>query len=168
MINPEDQQRNVSFRTDTFISLMSSIFGEVSALSSEENARKIYHSAGYSSGQSFAQRLNSRWDLATESASLYNEKLKKWCEFDSDVGWGKFDIEVDINEETGDFKGKLSISECFIVDMKNKCHICEFVKGYSEGVIETLLGQNVSLICKTCPLVNRFKNSCVFEILIND
>ncbi len=168
MINPEDQQRNVSFRTDTFISLMGSIYKEIIDLSSKENANLIFHKSGYSAGQSFAQRLNSRWDLATESASLYSEKLHKWCEFDSDVGWGKFDIDVDINEETGDFRGTLSISECFIVDMKNKCRICEFVKGYCEGVIETLLGGAVTLSCRTCPLISRFKNTCVFDILIND
>ena len=168
MINPEDQQRNVSFRTDTFISLMSSIYKEVADLSDEEHAGLVFHKSGYSAGQSFAQRLNSRWDLAADSLSLYSEKLHKWCEFDSDVGWGKFDIDVDVNEETGDFHGTLTINECFIVDMKNKCRICEFVKGYCEGVIETLLGANVSLICRTCPLKNRFKTTCVFDIIIND
>jgi len=168
MINPEDQQRNVSFRTDTFIGMMGGIYDEVLRLSTEEHARQTYQKSGYQCGYSFAQRLNSHWDLSSNGASLYEEKLRKWCKFDSDVGWGKFDISIDVNEDTGDFRGELTISECFIVDIKNKRHICEFVKGYCEGVIETLLGIEVLLVCKTCPLKNRFKNTCVFDILIKE
>ncbi len=170
MINPEDQQRNVSFRTDTFIGMMGGIFDEVSALSDAEHAGMTFHQSGYSCGQAFAQRLNSHWDLSSNGASisLYEEKLRKWCEFDSDVGWGKFDIQVNVNEETGEFSGKLTINECFIVDIKNKRHICQFVKGYCEGVIETLLSIKVKLVCSVCPLVNRFKTSCVFDILISE
>ena len=168
MINPEDQQRNVSFRTDTFIGLIGGIYDEIIAMSSEERAREILWNSGYTSGQRFAQRLNSQWDLAAESASLYEEKLKKWCQFDSDVGWGKFDIKVDVNEETGDFTGELSINESFIVDLKNKRYVCEFVRGYCDGVIETLLGIKVELVCRVCPMRNRFKTSCVFDILIKE
>jgi len=168
MINPEDQQRNVSFRTDTFIGMMGGIYDEVLRLSTEEHARQTFQKSGYQCGYSFAQRLNSHWDLSSNGASLYEEKLRKWCKFDSDVGWGKFDISIDVNEDTGDFRGELTISECFIVDIKNKRHICEFVKGYCEGVIETLLGIEVLLVCKTCPLKNRFKNTCVFDILIKE
>lgn len=168
MINPEDQQRNVSFRTDTFIGMLGGIYDEVLSLSDEEHAEKTFKQAGYACGNAFAQRLNSHWDLAASGASLYEEKLKKWCEFDSDVGWGKFDIKVNVNEETGDFSGSLVISECFIVDNKNKRHICQFVKGYCEGVIETLLGIEVELVCRVCPLKNKFKTSCVFDILIKE
>ncbi|MBR7101346.1 MAG: toll/interleukin-1 receptor domain-containing protein [Clostridia bacterium] len=168
MINPEDQQRNVSFRTDTFIGMMGGIYNEVLRLSDEEHAKTTFRQSGYACGYSFAQRLNSHWDLSASGASLYEEKLRKWCQFDSDVGWGKFDISIDVNEETGDFRGELTISECFIVDIKDKRHICEFVKGYCDGVIETLLGVKVELVCRTCPLKNRFKNACVFDILISE
>lgn len=165
MINPEDHQRNVSFRTDTFINMFGGIYEEVVKLSSKEQVDKIFHDSGYTSGQSFAQRLNANWDQA-QNVVLYEEKLRKWCAFDSEVGWGKFDIDVDINEETGDFKGQLTISESFIVDNKNKREICQFMKGYCEGVIETLLEVKVKLNCLVCPLKNRFKTTCVFEIEI--
>ena len=168
MINPEDQQRNVSFRTDTFIGLIGGIYDEIVAMSDEKRAKEILWNSGYQSGQRFAQRLNSQWDLSADGASLYEEKLKKWCRFDSDVGWGKFDIKVKVNEETGDFKGELTINESFIVDLKNKRHVCEFVRGYCDGVIETLLGIKVELVCRVCPMRNRFKTACVFDILIID
>ena len=168
MINPEDHQRNVSFRTDTFTNMFGGIFDEIVNLSDENKARDIFHSSGYTCGQSFAQRLNSQWDLQSQSPSLYEEKLKKWCEFDSDVGWGKFEINVYIDKATGDFSGKLKINESFIVDKKNKRYVCEFVRGYCEGVIETLLGVEVSLKCSSCPLVNRFQTACCFDIIIKD
>ena len=168
MINPEDHQRNVSFRTDTFTNMFGGIFDEVVKLSSQEKAREIFHSSGYSCGQSFAQRLNSQWDLQSQTPDLYEEKLKKWCEFDSDVGWGKFDIEVNIDQATGDFNGKLKINESFIVDKKNKRYVCEFVRGYCEGVLETLLGVEVIIKCSACPIVKRFQSACCFDIIIKD
>ncbi len=168
MINPEDHQRNVSFRTDTFTNMFGGIFDEVVKLSSTEKAREIFHSSGYTCGQSFAQRLNSQWDLESQSPALYEEKLKKWCEFDSDVGWGKFEIDVYIDKNSGDFSGKLKINESFIVDKKNKRYVCEFVRGYCEGVIETLLGTEVSLVCSSCPIINRFQSACCFDIILKD
>ena len=84
------------------------------------------------------------------------------------MGWGKFDIKVQVNEETGDFKGELTINESFIVDLKSKRYVCEFVRGYCDGVIETLLGIKVELVCRVCPMKNRFKTTCVFDILIID
>lgn len=168
MINPEDQQRNVSFRTDTLIGMIGGIYDKIVDLSNDEAAQTALQKSGYACGQSFAQRLNSQWDLTVQSASLYEEKLAKWCQFDSEVGWGKFDIRIDVNEETGAFNGCLTINECFMVDLKNRRHVCQFVKGYCEGVIETLLGIKVSLVCKVCPMKNRFKTACVFDILIDD
>ena len=167
MINPEDQQRNVSFRTDTLIGLLGGIYGDVVSLLDDERAREIFRRSGYSAGQSFANRLNSRWDNSPKSGmELYKEKLRKWCEFDSDVGWGKFDITIDADENTGAFSGRLTINECFIVDVKKKRHICEFVRGYCEGVIETLLGVEVKLTCAVCPMKSIFRTACEFEITL--
>ena len=168
MVNPEDHQRNVSFRTDTFISMFAGIYDSVVGIAGEERASEILHTTGYTCGQNFAQRLNSQWDLSSQNDDNFEEKLKKWCEFDSDVGWGKFDIDVSINRDTGDFSGELSINECFIVDKKNKRPVCSFVKGYCEGVMETLLCTKVRLDCVTCPLTNRFKSVCKFNIVLCD
>ena len=168
MINPEDHQRNVSFRTDTFINMFSGIFDSVTDIAGPEKTEYIFHQAGYKSGQNFAQRLNSRWDFEQNSLSSFERKLKKWCEFDSNVGWGKFSIKVDVNEENGDFSGELTINECFIVDKKSKKMVCEFVKGYCEGVIETLICVQVKLECVVCPLKNRFKSACVFKIVLDE
>ncbi|MBQ4273482.1 MAG: toll/interleukin-1 receptor domain-containing protein [Clostridia bacterium] len=168
MINPEDHQRNVSFRTDTFINMFGGIFDNVVSLAGLDKARSIFHESGYHCGQNFAQRLNSSWEFGGDGNATIESKLKKWCEFDSQVGWGKFDIHVDVNEETGDFNGELTINESFIVDRKERKQICEFVRGYCEGVIETLLCVKVHLECIECPMKNRFKSVCKFRIELED
>ena len=168
MINPEDHQRNVSFRTDTFINMFSCIFDSVDEIACREKTKEIFHASGYQSGQNFAQRLNSRWDFEQNTPSSYETKLKKWCEFDSNVGWGKFDIKVNVDIYSGDFEGELSINECFIVDKKNRKQVCEFVKGYCEGVIETLIDVQVRLECISCPMKSRFKSACVFKIMLEE
>lgn len=167
MINPEDRERNVSFRTDTFVNMLSGIYGEVLKLSDEKTINDIFHASGYSSGKAFAQRLNTQWDQAQDPLSL-EEKLKKWCAFDSEVGWGKFEVEVKVDEESDTFSGKLTINECFIVDNINKRKICHFMKGYCEGVIETLLNVRVALNCTKCPFTSRFSKACCFEITLCD
>ena len=168
MINPEDHQRNVSFRTDTFINMFGGIFDNVAQLAGLDKAKSIFHETGRTSGRNFAQRLNSSWEFAEGGNVSIEGKLRKWCEFDSNVGWGRFDVDVTVNEETGDFAGELTINECFIVDRKERKQICEFIRGYCEGVIETLLCVNVVLECIECPMKNRFKPICKFRILLND
>ena len=168
MINPEDHQRNVSFRTDTFINMFSGIYDGVVDIVGADRATDILFSTGYNCGQAFASRLNSQWELSSGSVMSIEDKLKKWCEFDSDVGWGKFDVTVEIDEEAGYFKALLSINECFIVDRKGKRPVCGFVKGYCAGVIETLLGAPVTLTCTSCPMKSLFKSACKFEVTLNE
>lgn len=167
MINPEDRQRNVSFRTDTFVNMFSGIYGEFLKLTDVETINKIFHTSGYTSGKAFAERLNSQWDQAQTPLSL-EEKLRRWCEFDSEVGWGKFNVDVVVDETNDTFSGKLTINECFIVDMQRRHNICEFIKGYCEGVIETLLTVKVNLTCTRCPMTSRFGRACCFDINICD
>ena len=168
MINPEDHQRNVSFRTDTFINMFSGIYDGVVDIAGDARASEILFSTGYNCGQSFASRLNSQWELSSNGVTSIEDKLKKWCEFDSDVGWGKFDISVEIDEDAGYFKALLSINECFIVDRKGKRPVCGFVKGYCAGVMETLIGAPVTLTCTSCPMKSLFKSACKFEVTLNE
>lgn len=168
MINPEDHQRNVSFRTDTFINMFSGIYDGVVDIVGDTRATDILFTTGYNCGQAFASRLNSQWELSSGSVMSIGEKLGKWCEFDSDVGWGKFEIAVAVDEEAGTFRAELSINECFIVDKKGKRPVCGFVRGYCAGVIETLVGAPVTLTCTSCPMKNLFKSACKFDVVLSE
>lgn len=167
MINPEDGQRNVSFRSDTLINLLGGIYEKVAEFKDVAIAEDIFYSSGYTGGKNFGERIKNQWDYGSTLDGI-KLKLDKWCEFDSNVGWGKFSIEFDYDEENEVLNGKLTISEAFLVDKTSKRKICGFIRGYCTGVIETLLDiSGITLICKECPLKSLFKNVCVFEFSIN-
>jgi predicted hydrocarbon binding protein len=166
MINMEDHQRNVSFRSDTLINMMGGIFEKVVVTSGQEYAEETFFSSGYVSGKNFADKINVLWDTGYSEEEL-KKKLAKWCEFDSSVGWGKFSIDVDFDEGEDGSIGTLSINEAILVDMRGKRKVCSFIKGYCTGVIENLLGSvDVELRCRECPLKSRFKSRCLFDIVV--
>ncbi len=162
MINPEDRMRNVSFRQDTFINMMGGIFSEIANTIDADHAEKVYYQCGFDGGSNFGTRLNQM--LENSNMSIV-EKLQKWCEFDSCVGWGRFQTNIELDEEKGTLSGTLGINECFFVDKKHNHKICSYIIGYCTGVIEALLGNiDVTLTCVTCPMKNKFKSECVFNI----
>ena len=164
MINPEDHQRNVSFRTDTLINMMSGIYEKISEIADEEVAEQIFFNSGYISGKNFGERIDNQWNTGYSIEEII-KKLNKWCVFDSAVGWGKFTADIDFDEAEECLTGTLSINEAFIVDKSKKRRICGFIRGYCSGVMETLIGSvDVELTCKECPLKNKFKCHCVFDI----
>lgn len=164
MINPEDHQRNVSFRTDTFINMMRGIFEKVEEISDEETAESFFYESGYVSGKNFGERINNQWDTGYTAEDM-RHKIEKWCEFDSAVGWGKFSSDLIVDEENDCISGTIRINESFIVDNIKKKKVCGFIRGYCSGVIETLLNSvEVELTCKECPLKSKFKCQCVFDI----
>lgn len=166
MINPEDHQRNVSFRNDTLINLMGGIYEKVAGVTDEATAEEIFYSSGYLGGKNFGERIKNQWNLGYSLEDI-KRKLDKWCKFDSAVGWGKFSIELNFDEQADSITGTLSISEAFIVDKVSKRKICGFIRGYCTGVIQTLLDSpSVELRCKDCPLRSMIKNTCVFEFCI--
>lgn len=167
MINPSDQHRNVSFRSDTFVTMFGRIFDSVAKATGQATAEKIFYDCGYQSGYNFGRRLQSSWDEKNEYLpDSPQEKLAKWCEFDSNVGWGKFDCKIAIDPENDTLEGKLTVSECFLVDKSpSRRPICAFIRGYCEAVTGVLLGGvEVRLTCASCPLVKKFKNVCEFDV----
>lgn len=165
MRNPEDGERNVSFRTDTFIRMMDGIFEEVAAVSNVAKAQEIFFNCGYESGSNFAGRMAAKWGNCTTFEEI-EKAVQEWCTFDSDVGWGKFTANITFDEEKETISGTLTISKAFIVDTKDKRQICQFIRGYCTGVLETLLGgAEVDLVCRSCPRIEKkIGSKCVFDI----
>lgn len=166
MINPADGERNVSFRTDTFINMMGGIYQKVADISGEAAAQEIFFQSGYEGGKNFANRINSKWGNTSSIVEIKN-KIQKWCSFDSMVGWGKFEANIEIDEEQDTLSGTLTITEAFIVDTQHKRKVCAFIRGYCTGVLNTLLGNlDVELICTSCRLEKSFNRKCVFDIKV--
>lgn len=165
MINPKDGEPNVSFRVDTFINMMGGIYEKVAEIAkSDETAQEIFFESGYASGENFANRINSKWGNGFSIEEI-QKKINKWCEFDSVVGWGKFEADINFDEENDVFEGTLTITEAFIVDTKHKRKVCAFIRGYCTGVLNALLGDlDVELTCRSCPLEKKLSRKCVFDV----
>ncbi|MBR5799554.1 MAG: hypothetical protein IKY23_05780 [Lachnospiraceae bacterium] len=170
IINQSDESRNVSYKVDTINRMLSVVYKKTCELADEKTAEKMLFDMGYDSGNAFGNVMNERWET---NNITYEDKFKKWCDFDSEVGWGRFNSTLTVDEEEGKIDGTLEIKENFLCHgrKKNDVKICSFMKGYCEGVIEELLGgQPVTLVCVTeqCPLKNAFKKTCKYRVDIGD
>lgn len=170
IINPSDGSRNVSLKVETINKIFDIIYQEIEKIADVQTARYILWKAGYESGRTFGGVMNNKWELEHNMSSI-NDKITKWCEFDSDVGWGKFINSLNVDEEQGEISGFLIISENFQNYNRGKDDrlICCFIKGYAEGVLGELLGGiGVESVCdmNICPKSNVFKKKCNFVIKV--
>lgn len=169
IINDADGSRNISFKVDTINSMLEAIYKSVLEISDKEKAVKALFNIGYEGGNQFGKIMNQKWELEEIS---FETKITKWCEFDSVVGWGKFNNNLSISEEDGSIEGNVSITENFLCNNRRKKDIklCDFIKGYITGVLEELLnGVSLEITCdvSNCPQDNPFKKECKFELKIN-
>lgn len=169
IINQSDGTRNISYKVETINRMLSVVYEKVTALASEEDANSVLYDMGYDSGSAFGCIINGRWEL--ENNLSLNDKITMWCDFDSEVGWGRFVNNLKIDEEEGTISGTIDINENFLCYNRKKgdVKICVFLKGYCEGVLEELLGgQQVKLTCagNICPLRNALKKKCSYEVTI--
>jgi predicted hydrocarbon binding protein len=170
IVNPSDNSRNISLKVETLNKIFDVIYHEVAKISDSNTALGILKKAGYESGKKFGDVMNNKWELEQNDLSI-NHKISKWCEFDSDVGWGKLINEIHVDEDQGEISGSLVISENFQADnrRKNDPLICDYIKGYAEGVLEELLGGlQIEMACEMdkCPLHNPFKKKCYCNVKV--
>lgn len=168
IINEADGTRNISFKVDTINSMLESMYKYVLNLSDKSEADRALYSIGYGGGSRFGKAMNSKWELQNMT---YEEKITKWCEFDSLVGWGKYENHLHINTLNGVIEGKLSVQENFLCCNRRKADVklCNFLIGYCTGVLEELLdGQSIEIVCdcEFCPQENPFKKECSFKVNI--
>lgn len=169
IINQSDNTRNISYKVDTINRMLSVVYTKVSALTSQTDATQLLYDMGYDSGSAFGRVMNERWELENDLSLM--DKISMWCDFDSEVGWGRFVNNLVIDEDAGTLTGTLDINENFLCynRKKNDVKICNFLKGYCEGVIEELLcGQQVKLTCsgENCPLQSALKKKCSYEVTL--
>ena len=164
MTNPEDDDRNISFRNETLINMLGEIFNRIST--NNDNAIEIFFESGLVSGKNFGTDMKNHLAPKGSSNAIVIERLERWCEFDSAVGWGKFDINISYNANK--ILGTLTIKNAFLVDRRNERKICSFLRGYCSGVMNVLAEfRPVSLTCNSCPLNNHIDNTCDFNFEIS-
>lgn len=168
LINGADGSRNVAFKVETINSIFSQIRSQIEKLASADGVAEIFRQSGLTAGERFGRVMNQRWDLSSEDIDLF-QKVTMWCEFDSDVGWGKLSNLLEINERDGIIRGEIRLGENFLIFNKGKCKPseCYFMVGYTQGVLQEVFnGMTVEASCdmSVCPLLNPLKKICVFKI----
>ena len=160
LINPNDGTRNVSFKVETFQLLLQGLEkglenpkeGTLTAARPQNNpdqtqaslAHLLFH-AGTQCGQRFGDSLASQLSESFEMST--QEKIQKWCHFDSDVGFGKFELDIFSIETRGPLllRCDVILQESFLTpssdtQFRSGPHkYCELMRGYVQGVLERLL-----------------------------
>lgn len=160
LINPSDSSRNIAFKVQTLINLLSDIYEGIvkfaspldkdSYKTSIELADNIIFNAGYHCGSDFGwavvelfQKDGRRKDLETQ--------IINWCAFDSDVGFGLLELNGSIKKQEKktneqvyhELHMQIKLLNNFLVYKKDATDInlCSFMKGYIQGVLEKITGQ---------------------------
>jgi predicted hydrocarbon binding protein len=159
MIHPEDKSRNVSFKAATFGVMLGHICSESATRfipnpTTEEHSydmftqmksrlNSILEKAGYDAGINFGGALTE----AYPDKKSRKERIDLWCSFDTDVGWGKFEDHLNIDEETGAADGKIVLHSNFLIVDRgaDDFNICSLMKGYIKGVLQKLLNRQVQV-----------------------
>ncbi len=170
LINPADQSRNIAFKVETINLIMSSLGSAIQKATDYETAQDTFFSAGYKSGKIFGDRILEKWDLEYPSDCIV-ERVNRWCEFDSDVGWGRLKNNLTIDEENGNISGSIRLADNFQTYKRSGLNHpdCSLMFGYIKGVLESFCsGVPFSVVCdrNQCPMDNPFKRDCSFEVKI--
>lgn len=180
IINPNDNQRNIALKVKTFNEIFDCLYSSLEEGLIKNNERQmlitenyiddIIFKCGYSCGCNFGNFMEEAWRNEKRILSI-EEKITRWCNFDSAVGWGKFTHNIQFIEEDNSFIGFLVINENFQARSirKYKHKICNFIKGYCTGVLEEItIQQKLDLICcdDKCPRKGNRDNKCIFIIKV--
>lgn len=162
MVNVVDNARNVSFRVDTFTTLLGNLRRHVERYIVEmrkkgelSNGGKAFAGAlalaGQKCGDHFGDSLLDVWKRSRAQHPLAR-RVERWCEFDSIVGWGRFRSAPENlpNDMTNDFS--IIVVHNFLASGKEP-DLCPFMTGYIQGVLSQLLERQVK--------VSHSKRNCI-------
>lgn len=149
--NPEDDQRNVSFKVVTFVNMLGFIFERLLSPENEavdkmhmhEKLNQYLFAAGNAVGSNFGTALLDKLDLRLS----IEQKINQWCDFDTHVGWGKFTNEIKVDNVTHRISGGIKLENNFLVVNRGseEFGLCRFMSGYIAGVLEKLLKISVEV-----------------------
>ncbi|MCL2054747.1 MAG: AAA family ATPase [Oscillospiraceae bacterium] len=162
MFNPDDENRNIAFKVETFLNFLSDFHKTLAEDLFEKDlnkAKPIMDRALFNAGErcgaafgtSLATELNSKKRFGSDE-----KNIKIWCEFDTRAGFGKM---------TYGEGSVLSVENLFLLNPSGDKvqDYTEFFKGYTIGVLENLLGKKVKNELKNTGDGNTVKYKIVLE-----
>ena len=156
MVNPHDAQPNVSLKTETFVRMLNVLHEEAENAvyetggnreEAQHDVDRMYRAAGLSSGQRFGGAMLHDW-LQDGPLMEKDARVRNWCRFDSDVGFGRFEFfPKGTYPEDGDGDAELRdnnvirITNNFVTYLQKPqdANLCLWMEGYIEGVLQKIL-----------------------------
>lgn len=142
LTNPADRSRNVSFRVETFCGLLDDLHDELKKTENgpeparEPSALKL---AGEKPGRRFGENLAEALERAMRSPND-ETRLRRWCEFDSRVGFGRLSLKELVQTPEGSATaGVIDVAGNFLATEKKPSDLCSLLTGYIKGVLSMLL-----------------------------
>jgi len=171
LINPGDESRNIAFKVETINLILASLGSALVSATDHETAATAFFAAGYGAGRTFGDRVLEKWDLEFPTDSIV-DRVNRWCEFDSDVGWGRLKNDLTVDEEKGQISGTIRLADNFQTYKRSGDNHpdCSLMFGYIKGVMEAFCsGVPISVLCnrEQCPMSHPFKRDCAFEVTID-
>jgi predicted hydrocarbon binding protein len=146
MFNPIDRKRNISLRSETLCGMLDKIYNKHIERSNKEEVDKSFFDSGKTCGESFGKELME--EVWKDKSLSIQERLDKWCAFDSEVGLGKFSNKIDnIDDEGHITSGKIILkNNPFASNRSSKDpNLCSFMTGYIEGVLTKITDTNIEV-----------------------
>ena len=138
MINPDDRNRNIAFKTETFIKFLNRFYV---AVTDTEAMNEALFNAGKQCGEAFGSNLvrDFRFDPFDDSFVKKVEYIKEWCRFDTEAGFGYMVCYAD--EAGGKLNIKLKVENLFIIDTRitDLRDYSLFFTGYTVGVLSRII-----------------------------
>ncbi len=147
--NPADESRNISFKVETFNNILWTIRQQLLGRLPGEGkaADEIIYEGGYVPGLKFGREFNNI--LAKKDLHKPQEIIQAWFDFDSDVGFGKFESQRFNRHDflqalSSDSKevGIILLHHNFLIEYERYQDINEFIRGYIEGVLNGIFLDN--------------------------
>jgi cellulose biosynthesis protein BcsQ len=142
----KDSERNVALRMKTVVLLMNSLADDqlltlekqdVSTYDRKGYISAAFENAGLRAGQNFGQEAMTVKDVWEDGRipEKTSERLRQWCRFDREVGFGDWTVSYDAEAR----KGVVRIENHFLKDTNHGVG-WSFLKGYVLGVLGYLVG----------------------------
>lgn len=172
LINMADDQRNVSFKVNTFCSILDDFHNQMLAdlkpTHQQRSIKKVeaeFRRAGYVSGQRFGKGLAELWEKQGTKDDL-SGLLQFWCQFDSDVGFGVLSSKLMRRQPT---QGWVRIKGNFLAADRQKtdhpANLCMLLAGYIAGVLHEVTGKDFKVEHPTsaCMRTQPKRPDCQFD-----
>lgn len=182
LINPDDETPNVAFRTTTYVRGLESTYNAVkeSAIArgmSNEEAEDVAEKALYNAGrdaaggtEGFGEYAGTLRQTPTGTRLVEGAAIRRWCEFDSRVGFGRFDAIV---LEGG--KGQIQLADNFLTRDRDctQTSLCSFMTGYIATILSAIYdGKAVDVAHDRDSDCSQFTRSdppvCRFDYIVRD